>query len=121
MKRLSITLTDSQAAALEKIAAETGATKQSMIGLAISDWVRVHDYPEDEDEAEGWEGWYGWAEVTEPDPLSGTPYTYSVGHDGPYGSREDAAAYAAKVAAGAAEDGVSVSAHVERLIRHLEQ
>lgn len=119
MKRLSITLTDSQAAALEKIAAETGATKQSMIGLAISDWVRVHDYPEDE--AEGWEGWYGWAEVTEPDPLSGTPYTYSVGHDGPYGSREDAAAYAAKVAAGAAEDGVSVSAHVERLIRHLEQ
>lgn len=39
MPRLSITLTDSQAAALDRIAAETGATKQSMIGLAISAWV----------------------------------------------------------------------------------
>ena len=116
MKRLSITLTDSQAAALERIAAETGATKQSMIGLAVSDWVRVHDYPEDEAE-----GWYGWAEVTEPDPISGTPYTYSVGHDGPYDSREDAAAYAAKVAATNVEDGLSATAHVERVIRHLEQ
>ena len=44
MKRLSITLTDSQAAALERIAAETGATKQSMIGLAVSAWIRQNDY-----------------------------------------------------------------------------
>lgn len=39
MPRLSITLTDKQAEALEAIAAETGATKQSMIGLAITDWI----------------------------------------------------------------------------------
>ena len=44
MPRLSITLTDSQAAALDRIAAETGATKQSMIGLAISAWIRANDY-----------------------------------------------------------------------------
>lgn len=44
MKRLSITLTDSQAEALERIAAETGATRQSMIGLAISAWIRANDY-----------------------------------------------------------------------------
>lgn len=43
MPRLSITLTDQQAAALERIAAETGATKQSMIGLAITAWVREYD------------------------------------------------------------------------------
>ena len=43
MPRLSITLTDSQAAALESIAAETGATKQSMIGLAISAWISDHE------------------------------------------------------------------------------
>lgn len=43
MPRLSITLTDSQAAALDRIAAETGATKQSMIGLAVSAWIREHD------------------------------------------------------------------------------
>ena len=40
MPRLSITLTDSQAQALDLIAAETGATRQSMIGLAISAWIR---------------------------------------------------------------------------------
>lgn len=39
MPRLSITLTDKQAEALERIAAETGATKQSMISLAITDWL----------------------------------------------------------------------------------
>lgn len=44
MKRLSITLTDSQAAALERIAAETGATRQSMIGLAISAWIRANGH-----------------------------------------------------------------------------
>lgn len=54
MKRLSITLTDSQAAALERIAAETGATKQSMIGLAVSDWVRAHD------RADNGGTWCGW-------------------------------------------------------------
>ena len=43
MPRLSITLTESQSAALERIAAETGATKQSMIGLAISAWIREND------------------------------------------------------------------------------
>lgn len=43
MPRLSITLTESQAAALEDIAAETGATKQSMIGLAISAWIRDYE------------------------------------------------------------------------------
>lgn len=43
MPRLSITLTESQAAALERIAAETGATKQSMIGLAVSAWIREND------------------------------------------------------------------------------
>ena len=44
MPRLSITLTESQAAALDRIAAETGATKQSMIGLAVSAWIRANDY-----------------------------------------------------------------------------
>ena len=44
MPRLSITLTDSQAEALERIAAETGATRQSMIGLAISAWIRANDH-----------------------------------------------------------------------------
>lgn len=44
MPRLSITLTESQAAALDAIAAETGATKQSMIGLAISAWIRENDH-----------------------------------------------------------------------------
>lgn len=43
MPRLSITLTESQSAALERIAAETGATKQSMIGLAVSAWIRAND------------------------------------------------------------------------------
>lgn len=52
MPRLSITLTDSQAAALDRIAAETGATKQSMIGLAISAWIR-------DQHADG-ANWYGW-------------------------------------------------------------
>lgn len=44
MPRLSITLTDRQAQALDAIAAETGATKQSMIGLAISSWIHANDY-----------------------------------------------------------------------------
>ena len=44
MPRLSITLTESQSEALERIAAETVATKQSMIGLAISAWIRANDY-----------------------------------------------------------------------------
>lgn len=43
MPRMSITLTESQAAALDDIAAETGATKQSMIGLAISAWIRDYE------------------------------------------------------------------------------
>jgi hypothetical protein len=44
MPRLSITLTESQAAALESIATETGATKQSMIGLAITSWIRANGH-----------------------------------------------------------------------------
>lgn len=44
MPRLSITLTERQNEALERIAAETGATKQSMIGLAVSAWIRHNDY-----------------------------------------------------------------------------
>ena len=44
MPRLSITLTESQAAALESIAAETGATKQSMIGLAITSWILANGH-----------------------------------------------------------------------------
>ena len=43
MPRLSITLTESQAAALDEIATETGATKQSMIGLAVSAWIRDYE------------------------------------------------------------------------------
>lgn len=45
MPRLSITLTESQAAALDRISRETGATKQSMIGLAVSAWIRANDVP----------------------------------------------------------------------------
>lgn len=44
MPRLSITLTDSQAQALDLIAAETGATRQSMIGLAITSWIRANGH-----------------------------------------------------------------------------
>lgn len=44
MPRLSITLTESQSAALEAIAAETGATKQSLIGLAITSWIRANGH-----------------------------------------------------------------------------
>ena len=63
MPRLSITLTESQSAALERIAAETGATKQSMIGLAISAWIRANDVSQDTQSAtvsqdEGAERWY---------------------------------------------------------------
>lgn len=39
MPRLSVTLTDRQAEELERLTTETGATKQSMIGLAISEWL----------------------------------------------------------------------------------
>lgn len=48
MPRLSITLTESQAAALEAIAAVTGATKQSMIGLAITSWIRANGHLADD-------------------------------------------------------------------------
>lgn len=44
MPRLSITLTDSQAQALDRIAAETGATRQSMIGLAVTSWIRANEH-----------------------------------------------------------------------------
>ena len=44
MPRLSITLTESQAAALDRIAAETGATRQSMIGLAVTSWIRANEH-----------------------------------------------------------------------------
>lgn len=44
MPRLSITLTESQAAALDRIAAETGATRQSMIGLAVTSWIRSNEH-----------------------------------------------------------------------------
>ena len=56
MPRLSITLTDAQAAALDRLASETGATKQSMIGLAVSEWLESHDRAQPS-------GWYGWADV----------------------------------------------------------
>ena len=56
MPRLSITLTETQAAALERIAAETGATKQSMIGLAVSAWIRENDVTVSQDESA--ERWY---------------------------------------------------------------
>lgn len=46
MPRLSITLTATQAEALDRIAAVTGATKQSMIGLAITAWIRQNDVQE---------------------------------------------------------------------------
>ena len=63
MPRLSITLTETQAAALERIAAETGATKQSMIGLAVSAWIRANDVSQDTQSAtvsqdESAERWY---------------------------------------------------------------
>lgn len=60
MPRLSITLTESQASALDRIAAETGATKQSMIGLAVSAWIRENDRRATV--------WYGWARVIDQDP-----------------------------------------------------
>lgn len=44
MPRLSITLTESQAAALDRIASETGATRQSMIGLAVTSWIRANEH-----------------------------------------------------------------------------
>lgn len=44
MPRLSITLTESQAAALDRIAAATGATRQSMIGLAVTSWIRTNEH-----------------------------------------------------------------------------
>lgn len=44
MPRLSITLTESQAATLDAIASTTGATKQSMIGLAISAWIAANGH-----------------------------------------------------------------------------
>ena len=47
MPRLSITLTESQNTALERISKETGATKQSMIGLAVSSWIRENDVHDD--------------------------------------------------------------------------
>ena len=63
MPRLSITLTETQAAALERIAAETGATKQSMIGLAVSAWIRANEVSQDTQSAtvsqdESAERWY---------------------------------------------------------------
>lgn len=50
--RLSITLTPSQDRALTRIATETGASRQSMIGLAISAWLRGQGEPETEPDAE---------------------------------------------------------------------
>ena len=44
MPRLSITLTESQAQALDRIAAATCASRQSMIGLAVSAWIRENEY-----------------------------------------------------------------------------
>lgn len=44
MPRLSITLTDSQNAALERLAAASGATKQSMIGIAVSQWISTQTW-----------------------------------------------------------------------------
>lgn len=63
MPRLSITLTESQNAALERIAHETGATKQSMIGLAVSAWIRDNDVsptpaPKTPEKRSGGPEWY---------------------------------------------------------------
>jgi hypothetical protein len=44
MPRLSITLTESQAQALDRIAAATCASRQSMIGLAVSAWIHSNEY-----------------------------------------------------------------------------
>ena len=91
MPRLSITLTDQQNEALERLSATCGATKQSMIGLAVSDWLAQHDVPPT---PKSYEGWYGWAHVTGRDPLSGEPDTYNVGYDGPFETEEEAKRYA---------------------------
>lgn len=51
--RLSITLTPAQERGLNRIAMETGASRQSMIGLAISAWLRDNDrLPEPEPDTE---------------------------------------------------------------------
>ena len=105
MPRLSITLTDSQNAALERIAAETGATKQSMIGLAVSAWIKANDIePARHRELSGW---YGWATVKEYEPLSeGLKHHWvGVGYDGPFETREEALAHAESVAESNREDG----------------
>lgn len=47
MPRLSITLTESQSEELNRIAAKTGASKQSMIGLAITDWLHEQEWKEE--------------------------------------------------------------------------
>lgn len=109
MPRLSITLTDTQAEALERISAETGATKQSMIALAVSDWLAAR-----QPAPQVAHGWYGWADVTEPDPLSGEPMAYSVGYDGPYPTKTDAEDHARRIAASNREDGLPATPHVER-------
>lgn len=88
MPRLSITLTDSQAEALDRIATETGATKQSMIGLAISQWIRTNDTAP---------VWSGECVVHGPDVLSGEPSTWSIGYD-EYHSRTEAMDHAQRLA-----------------------
>ena len=112
MPRLSITLTESQHASLERIAATTGASKQSMISLAISQWLA--DYAT---RVPAPEGWYGYALITEPDPLSGRPDTYRMGEGGPFASREEAEAHAERVSAMNMEDGAEAVPRVEYVRR----
>lgn len=58
MKRLSITLTDSQNMRLETITEITGATKQSIISIALTEWItnnyeniiKYYDEPTEEKE-----------------------------------------------------------------------
>ena len=105
--RLSITLTDSQSAALERIAAETGATKQSMIGLAVSAWIAQQERQQSR------RGWYGYAVTDEKDPLSGETMRASVGYDGPFATRAEAMAHAERVAQSNREDGLQAEPRAE--------
>lgn len=100
--RLSITLTDQQAEQLDAIAAETGATRQSMIGLAVSQWIRQQRRQ-----------WYGYALVTDRDPLSGEIDTYSIGYDGPFPTEEQARRHAERIAAANIADGIQAVAVTE--------
>lgn len=118
-KRLSITLTDTQAAALDALAQETGATLQSMIGLAVSTWLAGQTWAtqaEDQTpERRDVSGWYGYAECTMPDPLSGETVHEGVGYDGPFADAQQAQEHAERIAAANRADGIDAAPMVEHL------